>query len=299
MQPSPLPPLPAEQVPGLQHLRVGEIVVTAVSDGFLNGSNAVLQNIAPEEIDRLLTESFRPTPRRTSVNTFLIRSGGRAALIDTGCGGSMQASAGKMLGNLAAANVAPEMIDTVLLTHLHPDHSNALADASGQAIFANATVGLHAAELAYWEDEAAASRAGASGQGVPYFAAARAQLAPYRDRLALFADGAEIFPGVTAVHLPGHTPGHCGYMIASGEDSLLIWGDIVHVPEVQVPRPEVTMQFDVDPAQAAETRRRTFDRVATDRQRILGMHLHFPGCAHLARTGEGYRLVPEARDLAF
>lgn len=294
-----MPPLPTEQVPGLHHLRVGEIVVTAVSDGFLNASNAVLQNIAPEEIDRLLTESFRPTPRRTSVNTFLIRAGERAALVDTGCGGSLQASAGKMLGNLAAAGVAPGEIDTVLLTHLHPDHSNALTDASGQAIFPGATLGMHAAELAYWEDEGAASRAGASGQGVPYFAAARTQVAPYRDRLALFADGAEIFPGVTAVHLPGHTPGHCGYLIASGEDSLLIWGDIVHVPEVQVARPEVTMQFDVDPAQAAETRRRVFDRVAADRQRFVGMHVHFPGCARLAKDAQGYRLVPEARDLAF
>ena len=85
-----------------------------------------------------------------------------------------------------------------------------------------------------------------------------------------------------------------GYLIASGGDSLLIWGDTIHLPEVQVPRPEVTILFDVDPPQAAATRRRVFDMVATEKTHIAGMHLHFPATAHLAREAGGYRLYPEA-----
>ena len=132
-----------------------------------------------------------------------------------------------------------------------------------------------------------------------YFQAAREQMAPYRDRLRTFAGAGEIFPGVTAMPLHGHTPGHTGYMIASGRESLLIWGDIVHVPEIQVPRPEVTIEFDTDPAAAAATRRRVFDMVATDRLLIAGMHVHYPGFAHVVRSGASYALIPEPWDQAF
>jgi hypothetical protein len=75
---------------------------------------------------------------------------------------------------------------------------------------------------------------------------------------------------------------------------LLIWGDIVHIPDLQVPHPEVCMEFDTDPAAAAATRRRVFDMVTTDRMLIAGMHLHFPGFAHMIRRPEGYALLPEA-----
>ena len=88
-------------------------------------------------------------------------------------------------------------------------------------------------------------------------------------------------------------------MIESGGKSLLIWGDIIHVPEVQVPRPEVTMAFDTDPHAAAATRKRVFDMVATDRQLIAGMHVHFPGFAHLVKQGDNFLMLPEPWDQAF
>jgi hypothetical protein len=75
---------------------------------------------------------------------------------------------------------------------------------------------------------------------------------------------------------------------------MLIWGDTVHIPEIQTRHPEVTLDFDTDPDAAAATRRRLFDQVATDRMLVGGMHVHFPGFAHLARHGDGYALVPEA-----
>jgi glyoxylase-like metal-dependent hydrolase (beta-lactamase superfamily II) len=285
--------LPAKQVPGLHHRRVGDIVVTAVSDGFLDGSMAVLRNIEPDEAARMLTAVFRPVPRRTSVNCFLIRSGDRTALVDCGCGPAMQASAGKLFENLAAAGVAPESIDTILLTHMHPDHSNALTDSEGRARFPAATVMMHEAELAYWNDDAQVEIATQTGRGVLYFPTARAQLAPYQGRIRTFRDG-EVFPGVTAVPLPGHTPGHSGYEVASLAESLLIWGDIVHLPEVQIPRPEVGIQFDVTPDMAIATRKAILARVATEGRLVAGMHIHFPGYAHVVRRDGTYALIPEA-----
>ncbi|MGI4802736.1 MAG: MBL fold metallo-hydrolase [Janthinobacterium lividum] len=284
--------IPVQQIPGIIHRRVGEIVVTALSDGYLDGSLDVLRNIEATEAADLVRAAFRPVPRRTSVNCYLVRTAGRTVLIDTGCGDTMQATAGRLFANLDAAGVPLAEIDTILLTHMHGDHSNGLTDAAGQALFPNATVSMHAAEWAYWSDGSNLAEVQRSGRGVPYFDTAQRQMAPYLDRLDLFESG-EIAPGITAVPLPGHTPGHTGYRIGSGADSLLIWGDIAHVPEVQIPRPDVTVIYDVDPAQAEASRRRILAETAAAGQLLAGMHLHFPGYAHVTQDGTAYRLVPE------
>ena len=151
---------------------------------------------------------------------------------------------------------------------------------------------VHEAEPRHWFDDAAMAR-GSEREKRLMFQQAREQTVPYRSRMRTFAQG-EVLPGVTAVPIPGHTPGHTGYLIESGRERLLIWGDVVHMPEVQVPRPEVSMVVDTDPEAAAESRRRVFDMVASERMLVTGMHLHFPGFAHVVREGSGYRLVPEA-----
>jgi glyoxylase-like metal-dependent hydrolase (beta-lactamase superfamily II) len=290
--------VPQRQVPGVYHRRIGEIVVTALSDGYLDGTVEVLRNITPDEARQMLTAAFRPG-RRTSVNCFAVRSAGRLALIETGSGNYLQPTAGRLQTNLAAAGIDPAAVEMVLLTHMHPDHSCGLTDpATGRPLFPNAELVVHENEPRHWDDDAAKAR-GSERERKLYFQAARTQIAPYRDRLRTFQAGKEVFPGVAAMPLSGHTPGHSGYMIASGSDALLVWGDIIHVPEIQVPRPEVTIEFDTDPVAAAETRRRTFDMVAKDRLLVAGMHIHFPGFAHLVRQGGGYALLAEPWDQAF
>ena len=171
---------------------------------------------------------------------------------------------------------------------MHPDHSAGLTDPkTGRKLFPNAELVVHENEPKHWNDDAAMARASERAKKL-YFQCAREQIAPYHNVMRTFSGSVEVFPGVTSMPLHGHTPGHSGYMIASGKESLLIWGDIMHVPEIQVPRPEVTIEFDTDPHAAAATRRRVFDMVATDRQLIAGMHVHFPGFAHVVRQGDGY-----------
>ena len=108
-----------------------------------------------------------------------------------------------------------------------------------------------------------------------------------------------MFPGVTAIPAMGHTPGHTAYLVQSGKERLLIWGDTVHIPEVQVPRPEVTMTVDTDHEAAAASRKRIFDMCASERLLVTGMHLHFPGFGHLARRGSTYEYVPEVWQQTF
>ena len=283
---------PQQPIPGVYHRKVGDIVVTAISDGYLDGALDVLRNITPDEARRILADSFRPA-RRTAVNAFLIYSAGRLALIETGSGNYLLPTAGKVLANLTAAGVDPADIEAVLLTHMHPDHSAGLSDpATGRRYFPNAELVVHENEPKHWFDDAKMAVATDRAKKL-YFQCAREQTAPYRERTRLFDKG-EVFPGVTAIPCHGHTPGHTSFMISSGNEQLLIWGDTVHVPEVQTARPEVCMEFDTDADAAAATRRRVFDMVATDRLAVTGMHLHFPGFAHLARRGTGYQLIPEA-----
>jgi glyoxylase-like metal-dependent hydrolase (beta-lactamase superfamily II) len=289
--------VPRQQISGVYHRRIGDIVVTTISDGYLDGTVEVLQNIDHDEARQMLAAAFRPG-RRTSVNTFAIHSAGRLALVDTGCGNYLLPTAGQLQRNLAAAGIDPADIELVLLTHMHPDHSAGLTDqTTGQRLFPNAEVAVHENDPRHWDDDAAMAR-GTDREQKLFFQAAREQIAPYRDRLRPFNAEREVFPGVTAIPLNGHTPGHSGYMISSSGQSLLIWGDIIHAPEIQVPRPEVTIEFDTDPAMAAATRRRVFDMVATDRLLIAGMHVHYPGFAHVVKQGGGYALSPEPWDQA-
>lgn len=281
-----------QQVAGVYHRRIGDIIVTAISDGYLDGTLDVMRNVDLEQARQILTDAFRPA-RRTSVNTFLIHSRGRTAIVDTGSGNCLQPTAGFVQRNLTAAGIDPTSIDTVLLTHMHPDHSAGLVDMSnGQLLFPNAELVMHENELAHWFDDGAMAKVDERSAKL-YFMAGREQVAPYKSRTRLFREG-EVFPGVTAVPSLGHTPGHTAYLIASGNDQLMIWGDTVHVPEVQTAFPEAGMAFDTDLAAAAASRKRMFDRVASDGILIAGMHLHFPAFSRLARCGNAYALYPEA-----
>ena len=283
--------LPSAQIPGVYRRRVGDIVVTAISDGYLDAVYEFMRDIEPAEAERILKEAHRPAPPRVSINCFVIHSAGRVALVETGSGDKMGPTLGKMPENLMKAGVEKNAIDTILLTHMHPDHSNGLTDNSGVAVFPDVELVVAERDAAHWHDDAAMARA-TERQKLRFFQWAREQVKPYMNRRR-DARG-EVFPGVTAMPLYGHTPGHTGYMVSSKGEQLLIWGDIVHIPDIQTRRPDVYMEPDVDGDAAIATRKRIFDSVAADRQLVAGMHMHFPGFLNLnRRRNEGYELVPE------
>lgn len=277
-----------EQLPAACRRPAGTFVITALGDGYLDLPAEMLTNITPVEAGALLQAQFHAPSPRISVNAFLLQGGGRTTLIDAGAGRGRRPTMGRLSRSLGAAGISPDQIDLILLTHLHSDHVGGLLAEGGTAFFPRAELAIARAELDYWLEPGAELRAPDARR--PAFAMARAAIEPYRARMRMIGAG-EIAPGIAAVPLPGHTPGHTGYLI---DDSLLVWGDIAHVPDVQIPRPEVGIGFDVDPAQAEATRRHVLDMAASERLAITGMHLHFPGYSHVLREGDGYRLVPEA-----
>ena len=285
-------PFPVQQIPGVYHRKIGDVVVTAISYGYIDGNLDLLKNVEVDQARAILVDAFRPV-RRISINAFLVHTKEGPVLVDTGTGGSMGATNGWIVRNLATAGVETKDVSAVLLTHMHPDHSAGLTDPStGKPIFPNAELVMHEAEPRYWLDDAELARA-PNDRARSMFEHSRAQIAPYKGRTRLFSGG-EVLPGVVAMPIPGHTPGHTGYLISSGGQELLIWGDVVHVPEVQVALPDTGTNFDVDFEEARKSRKRVLDQVASDRLLVTGMHLHFPGFYHVAHQGEGYFLHAEA-----
>jgi glyoxylase-like metal-dependent hydrolase (beta-lactamase superfamily II) len=268
--------------------RVGAFEVTAVSDGTLQASADVILGLSRDECAALLGNAGSD-PFWLPVNCWLIRHGRKLILVDAG-GGSMVPTLGRLPDNLRAAGVVPEAIDTILLTHLHSDHANGLVDAGGRAVFPQAELIVHQKEAGFWLDRSVTpedpERLRRNTLG------AQRVTAPYRDRIRRVSDG-EVLPGISAVLLAGHTPGHTGWLLQSGGERLLIWGDIVHLAGVQIPRPDAALVFDVNPQAAIAARRQAFEWTARERLLVAGAHLDFPGFGYMVRNGEGYRFAAD------
>jgi glyoxylase-like metal-dependent hydrolase (beta-lactamase superfamily II) len=278
------------QSPAVYRKRIGSTIVTALSDGYFGLPFDVFPALDPSEGEALLRSAHRSSPPRIQVNAFVLEQRGKRILVDTGCGARLGPTVNALRANLAAAGVNAASVDAILCTHIHPDHTNGLVDRRGEPLFANAEVYVHHADAAFWlSDE---NRAKAPDELKVQFDWAKEAFAPYQDRVRLIAPG-EVLPGVEAIGLPGHTPGHCGYIVHGEGEALLIWGDVVHSLAIQVPRPEVAFAGDLDGDAARETRSRLFDRVAADRLLITGMHLEFPGFGYLTRDAHRFRYEPD------
>jgi len=269
------------------HWQVGEVTLTTLSDGYFQiPLEHLIVNAPMEKVLEVQQSALRSNQPRLDVNAYLVRSPHHGpVLIDTGGGSQLMASMGRLPSALKAAGVSLDSIETVLLTHLHGDHCGGLVDAGGKASFPNAELILHRAEAAFWLES--------NLDEVPdrkTFEFVRHMLAPYASRTRLI-EGGEVVPGIHALPLPGHTPGHTGYRVGSGPSSVFIWGDIVHVPAVQSALPDAGTAMDVDPALAVKTRKETFKQAAEEGILIAGMHMEFPGLAQLKSEGDGYRFV--------
>jgi glyoxylase-like metal-dependent hydrolase (beta-lactamase superfamily II) len=267
--------------PGFYRRQIGDMTVTAIFDGLVEIPLDAVTGIALDEARRLQDRDLRPYPPMLPTAFFAVTQGEDTILIDAG--GAPQLDAGLGLGraNLLAAGIDPLRVGSVLLTHLHSDHYGGLTLPDATAAFPNAELILHSVEHA--------CRFATAETPPDYLQRA---VAPYSERLRLIEDD-PVLPGIDAVFLPGHTPGHTGWRLRSDGQQLLVWGDVVHLPSIQFRHPAVSMSYDTDREQSAASRQHVFTEALRDNTLVAGMHLDFPCFGHVTQADAGYRWVPE------
>jgi len=269
--------------------QIGEARVTVLTDGATTFPPETFPGTDPARIQALLTDQGQ-SGIATNFNAVLIRTGGRTVLCDAGPRDLFGPACGKLPEALAEAGVAPGDIDTLFVTHLHPDHAAGLITGAGAAVFPNAELVLTQGDHGFWSDPGQTDAL--PGGGPDWARLARAVIAAYADRLRLIGPEGQIAPGLTALPLPGHTPGHGGWRLASGAAQLVHVGDIVHAPALQIADPDISVAFDLDPDTARATRKRMLDMLAAEGALFTGGHFLHPAFHGIERTGGGsYRLT--------
>ena len=273
---------------GFVTFKVGDIEVIQMYDGVWEKAhdpgfvkNASLDDVKAGLKAGGLTDAHVPIPFTVTA----IRTGGRLVLFDSGTGGQLAPTAGLITKNevMKAAGIDPAKVDTIVITHFHPDHiSGMMAKDTNAPNFPNATIYVPAAEYKFWTDPA--TTAGAAKRIQAVF--------PTWKNITQFEGDKEVVPGVRAINTNGHTPGHTSYVVGSGSQQLIVLGDVTNIPALFVKNPGWHAVFDANAALAEANRRKTFDRVVADKATITGYHYGMPGAGTIAKDGSGYAFVP-------
>jgi glyoxylase-like metal-dependent hydrolase (beta-lactamase superfamily II) len=288
-------PFKKAQAPGFYRMKLGDFEVTALLDGATNFPpqylRADVKDLQPV-LDKQLTDGDHMAG---AVSGFLVNTGKKLILVDTGTGGFWGGpilGLGKLVANLKKSGYRPEQVDIVLLTHLHADHAGGIATPTGKRAFPNAVVRMGKADSDFWLSEEIAKQAPKEAQ--EFFKLARSSAKPYiaAKKWIPLVGTDEIVDGVRPYPIGGHTPGHMGYEFTSKGQTMLAWGDVIHAAPVQFERPDIGVVFDVDGPAAIKTRQELFATLAANQTLVAGAHTVFPSLGRLRKEGTGYVWVP-------
>jgi len=288
------------QAPGFYRYKVGSYECTSLNDGARSFPlpDTFVTNVPKAEALAAAEAAYMPQGMVTvPFNPQLVNTGGKLVLIDSGNGVAnfepSKGAIGRTLHNLSAAGVDATGIDVVLMSHLHPDHTNGIRAADGSMAFPNAEIMVPAKDWEFWMSDENAAKA-QSDLMKNYFANVKRVYSGIESKVTKYDWGKEVAPGITAVAAPGHTPGHTTFVVASGSSSILIQSDVTNIPEFFLRNPDWHVVYDVDPEQAQATRHKFYDMASAEKALVVGFHFTFPSMGHVEKDGAKYRLVPIA-----
>lgn len=277
--------------PAIYRFRVGENDAYAIQCGALEfrpDRPSFAVEASPSEFATALRDATRTGTVRMPFNVLLLDWNGSYVLIDTGEPGWNREA--PLLAHLRALGVSPEKISHVVLTHAHFDHVGGLLDQAGRPVFSRATHHVFKAEVDFWT---------ATAPDLSQVRVSSADMMPTARRVFERIEfrnatpGAEIVPGITAFHSPGHTPGHMTLRLADKTSTLYHIADLCHHAPLLMEHAGWTVGSDVDSALAIRTRETIFQTLADSRERVFGFHLPFPGLGWITRSTVGFRWIAE------
>ena len=284
-------PLAKTQAPGYYRMMLGDFEVTALNDGTVDLPMEKLLHNKPGKTEKALAEHFVKAPVETSINAYLINTGSKLVLVDTGTGGLFGPTTGKLVANLKAAGYQPEQVDEIYISHMHPDHVGGLGGLN-QPAFPNAVVRADKRDADFWLSKANLDKAAPDSKD--YFQNAQNAFAAYANggKFQPFDGNTQLVPGVRATSSYGHTPGHTTYVVESKGQKLVLMGDLMHSAEVQFDDPSVTIAFDSDEKAALAQRKAAFAEASKQGYLFAASHLPFPSLGHLRAKGKAYAFYP-------
>lgn len=283
-----------DPAPGFARFKVGSATVTAIYDGIWEKPHdpAFVKNASVDDVKGALaaagfTTDFVSIP----LTVYVIESGGKTIMCDSGSGaGQWQPTAGRLATGMAAAGIDPNKISTIVVSHFHPDHINGLMTRDNAQVYPNAEILVSAPEYAWWTEPGRVEKLPEARKKLGQRINA---VFPTWKNMRQVAVDAEVAPGLRFVSMPGHTPGHVAFHLASGNDQLMISNDTCYVPALSVVHPDWHGSYDQDGAVAETSRRKLMDRVVADGVRVCGSHFPFPGAGRISKDGNSYALTIE------
>jgi len=279
---------------GFYSYKIGnDLEVISIFDGGFNKPHDpnFIDGVSVEETKKALEAGGLPSD--TVPITFaytIIKSGERTVLIDAGTGGQLAPSAGSGMAAMGRAGIKPEDINLILISHFHPDHIFGLMEKDNNTkVFGETPIMIPEAELAFWNDPITLESVPEGRKGL--VRRIQSTLGKW-DNVEQFTFGQEIMPGVRAEDATGHTPGHTAFHLSSGDEEMLLVGDIANVPALFLQNPDWQVAFDMDKDKAEATRKQMADRIIADGITVAGYHFGFPNSGKLRKDGEGYAFVP-------
>lgn len=269
-----------------QSRRIGAYEVQVLHDGIFEAPLDVLIHADGEAARDEAVARWGKRKISITVNCFALKGPDGITLIDAGTGPSWGAAMGHAPASMAAAGITPENVAHVLITHLHGDHALGLFDGD-RPFFPNAEIIVPETDFGFYGDEANRARTPEKKQGAFAITASLKKLYAGRIRSV---PASEVRPGIALIPLPGHTFGHAGYLIEGADESLLLWGDALHLSDLQASDPDIGFIYDFNAATALASRRGILERAAHENWLVSGGHVE--GFRRVIKTGAGYELQP-------